>query len=133
MTKIRKLGVIAVATLLSALSLPRSSSAQGGPPQLPPYYPPGQEYGSYSGFDTYEISEYVSNQRVASYSGGGPATLTLGVGYMEIGPIFGQGGYFTPYAQNPPFFDPFGPTSTAGSFGANYGPGGFASGNFFLT
>jgi hypothetical protein len=129
MTKTRKIGVIAVATLLSALSLPRSSSAQGG---FPGNFYHGPEYGSYTGFDTYEISEYVSNQLVASYSGGGPATLTLGANYMEIGPIYGTGVYQTPYS-NPPFFDPFGPTSTAGGFGGGGGFGGFSSGNFVLT
>ncbi len=127
MTKTRKLGVIAVATLLSALSLPRSSSAQGGPPYFPPpYYLPGPVYGSWNGFETFELSAYEIGQQqpIDVFSGSGPATLTIGAGFMEIGEIFGQGGVS---------IDQLGPTSASGGFGANYGPGGFGSGNFFVT
>jgi hypothetical protein len=123
MTKTRKLGVIAVATLLSALSLPRSSSAQG----FPSPDPVGPLYGSWNGFETFEISVYKNGQQqpVGGFSGSGPATLTIGADFMEIGTIWGQG-------QNLPI-DQFGPTSASGGYNFNVGPGGFSSGNFFVT
>ena len=125
MTKTRKIGVIAVATLLSALSLPRSSSAQAYP-FPPPYGLPGPVYGSWTGFETFEISVYKIGQQqpIGGFSGSGPATLTIGADFMEIGTIWGQGGVS---------IDQLGPTSASGGFGANYGPGGFGSGNFFVT
>jgi hypothetical protein len=122
MTKTPKLGVIAVATLLSALSLPRSSSAQG----FPSPDPVGPLYGSWNGFETFEISVYKNGQQqpVGGFSGSGPATLTIGADFIEIGDIFGQGGVS---------FDQLGPTSASGLYNFFDGPGGFTSGNFFVT
>jgi hypothetical protein len=126
MTKTRKLGVIAVATLLSALSLPRSSSAQAYP--FPPPYglPPGPVYGSWTGFETFEISvyEFGQQQPIDVFSGSGPATLTIGADFMEIGTIWGQGGVF---------INPSGPTSASGGIEFMDGPGGSSLGNFFVT
>jgi hypothetical protein len=126
MTKTRKLGVIAVATLLSALSLPRSSSAQQT----------GQEINGYwAGFETYQTSVYTfSGQLIASYSGEAvPAELEISTsrspypvdGTIQIGSVFAFGAIFPA--------DPFGPTSASGGIFLMDGPGGNVSGNFFLT
>jgi hypothetical protein len=121
MAKAQKIRLIAAATAFVALSLPGSSSAQS----------PGQILGTWTGYDSVEISvfDFSSGQLLSSYSGSGPATLSMEIDYMVIAGggavIIGTGPY------NPP--DPFGPTSASGIINFNGGPAGSTIGNFFLT
>jgi PEP-CTERM motif len=119
MAKTQKVRLIVAATAFVALALPRSSSAQFLPPSL----------GTWTGYDTYKIftTNASTGQLISSYSGSGPATLSIGTDTMTIEgdfpfPIIGVGSSSR-----------FGPTSASGSISFNGGPGGSAVGNFFVT
>jgi hypothetical protein len=123
MTKTRKLSLIAATILLSALSLPRSSTAQ-------------TLEGSYAGVEYYDTSVYQAGTLISSLSGwttanlyidGGPGNgLSMYIlGQPPASDVFGQG------TLSPP--DAFGPTSATGSLFLDAGPGGLVVGNFFLT
>ena len=125
MAKTQKVRLIAAATAFLALSLPRSSNAQFFPPLFPS--PP---IGTWTGYESFEISvlHFPGGPVVNSYSGSGAASLFIEDDYMYIscpGIVFAQGLFVPP--------DPFGPTSASGSLFFSDGPGGSATGNFFLT
>jgi hypothetical protein len=118
---------IAAATAFVAISLPRSSSAQ---------FPFNTSLGTWTGFDTFDItvSNVSTGQIISSDSGSGPATLTIGdAGGIDTIAI--EGGNVFPIIGDGPFIpsDPFGPTSASASINFDGGPAGFFSGNFFVT
>ncbi len=67
MTKTRSLSLIAAATFIAALSLPRSSSAQV----------PENVFGNWTGVATFDTSVYSNEGPVATYSGSVAATLSI--------------------------------------------------------
>jgi hypothetical protein len=130
MTRKQKARLIAAATLLSALALPRASSAQ---------FPPGTVYGDWIGNESYTTSVYQSGQLIDSYSGSGPAGFSFFAEPVNE-PSWAM---FLELAGGDPFSDvkfvailgtdPFGPSSAIGSLFPVGGPGGQSTGNFFLT
>ena len=106
MTKTRKLGVIAAVTILSALTLPRSSTAQ-------------TPEGFWSGIESFTTETFHENMPPTFSSGTGPAVLDL----LSFGgfpnysmSLFGNfpgGSFFISGRLSPA--DAFGPTSATAS------------------
>jgi hypothetical protein len=123
MTTTKRLGFIAVLTLLSAVS-PRISYAQ-------------DIFGSWTGVEEYNVEVFLADgQQVGNYSGSAPATFDIST--LEFPNMYML------VAASPPAYsvygagllsplDAFGPTSAAGSMEAFGGYGGQDGGDFFLT
>jgi hypothetical protein len=129
MTNTQKVSLIAAVTVLSALFLPRSSTAQ-----ILTQPPPDSVYGVWTGFETYSTSVSLYGKVVDSYSGSGPASLEAVFygGFASIA-IFGTSPDSTAFGFNQFSSDAVGPTSVSGSVDPYPSAGALVTVDFFLT